>query len=1359
MSVQTESEKTGETESKPASEGKKIARENKTEKIAPSRETSAIIINPESMTFEEDEMIPNDYIAGLREEPENLDPSYLLSVDYDGSQKKAIARLYNPETEKVYFWHDNTGHLPYCFTDLPPQTAEKKVRNHRGFVSLESETVQDLLRDESREMTKIYATDPLSIGGTAGAIRELLTTSSGPIGETISHAWEANIRYHNNFCYDRELVCGMPYKIENSDLVPCPPKLDQATLNEFKKTIGDAEYFGEIIDKYAPMFFTEVPDIKRIAVDIEVYSEKANRIPDANRAPQPVTAVGLSDNLGMNKCFVLRRTDLEEGEKHEEFPEELNIVFYEDEREMLMQTFRMLDKYPIVLTFVGDAFDLTYLYNRGERLGIDVDKHCPIRLGRDIALLDGGIHIDLYRFLKNPSVRLYALSGAYERNNLESIGRGLLNVGKLELSDEISRLGYYELAHYCWLDSSITLRITQYNENLLLRLIVLLMRISRLPMEDVTRFGISTWIQSLFRQEHRSRNALIPKQREIRELKSSDAHTEAMIKDKAFKGAIVIEPVAGVHFGATVLDFASLYPTIMKTHNISYETVDCPHESCKNAEDNRVPETNHWTCKENVGMISQTIGFFRDTRVKWFKGKSKDTSLDQGIRNWYSVVEKALKVFVNACLPFDEEVVVRDSRGLVFKRAIGSLEDEWCDLEILSIDNDWESSSFGTPVFVPIVGFRKNGKAPILDISLRDGRTIRCTGNHVLPKLLPKHTRKNRKAIAQKPLAIEYVAAEDLQIDDDLLMLEQTPLSSSPPETLFIPDLVPQESIHVGVRREDYVKFSYRRSQRTENPLIAVINEEFRYSKASRWYRARWKDLSTKAKNMIREHGSDAPTFYLKLIERSGKWREAGKWESIRIELDEDFLALMGWYLSEGHVGVNRVSISQYQEINPVNFQQIGALLQRMELPFAVYSEREHVIHSKILAAVMESLCGSGSNNKSIPLHLLNEERARIVLKSFFKGDGNITNHGAMRYSTSSKQLAYDILYLLGAVGKHASAHRGESMYRIVESKGLKYRRTGRGLIDFNGTHAVRIRSIHKSSHSEPTYDLETGNGLFVSTNGIVVHNSYGVTGAQHFELFCMPAAESVTAYGRDAIIRTKEKAESMGVRVLYGDTDSVFLDSPTEDQQQELIEWSRKELEIDLEVEKTYKYVALSDRKKNYIGVYDSGYVEVKGLSGKKRNTPEFIQEAFREMLEVLAHVDSPEGFEMAKEEIREIVNRVIDRLEGKAEPYSPEELAFRIQMTKPISQYGSTLPQHVRAAMMMEEAGHEVEGGTIIEYVKTKDADGVLPVVLAREGEYWLDKEKYIDTLRSVFEQVLESVGIDFDSLLGITTLDDFF
>ncbi|MHA1959967.1 MAG: DNA-directed DNA polymerase I [Candidatus Thorarchaeota archaeon] len=884
-------------------------------KNAQDDEDAMVADEPE--TQEEGHVTPLERV-GTVDTPKDLPPSYLLSVDYAGPERKAVIRLYNPETKKIYFWFDNTGHQPYCYTDLTVQAAESAAKRHQGFVRAEEIELTDLLGDKTRRMTKIVASDPLSIGGVPGAIRELLKSPAGPDGVEVSHAWEANIRYRNCYSYDKEIASGLLYKIENGDLLPVPPQIDERTLQEFKKVLGDESGLDDVMDTYSPMFFTKVPDIRRIAVDIEVFTPVRNRIPDAASAPYPVTAIGLSDNEGYNKCFVLRRKNHPEGKKGKDYPKELEIVFFDDEKEMLIEAFRIIDDYPIVLSFVGDAFDLNYLYHRAERLSIDMNRYCPIRLGRDVALLRRGIHIDLYRFLKNPSIRLYALSGAYTQFNLDSIAKGLLGIGKLGLSGDISALPYYELAHYCWLDTNITLRITQFDDNLLLRLIILLMRISRLSMEDVTRLGISSWIQSMFRQEHRSHDYLIPRQVDIQVAKSPDAHTEATIKDKAFKGAIVIEPVAGVHFNATVLDFASLYPTIMKQHNISYETVDCPHDTCRTDPNLQVPETGHWTCKERRGMIAQTIGFLKDTRVKWFKSKSKDDKLDEATKAWYSVVEKALKVFVNA---------------------------------------------------------------------------------------------------------------------------------------------------------------------------------------------------------------------------------------------------------------------------------------------------------------------------------------------------------------------------------------------------------------------------------------------------------SYGVTGAQHFELFCMPAAESVTAYGRNAIIKTKEKAESMGIRVLYGDTDSVFLDSPTVDQQQELIEWSTEELGIDLEVEKTYKYVALSDRKKNYIGVYSDGNVEVKGLSGKKRNTPDFAQDAFRQMLEILSRVDSVEGFESAKEEIREVINRVLDRLEGKADPYSPDELAYRVQMTKPLGQYGKTVPQHVRAAKILRDAGHDVPPGTIVEYIKVKGDPSVMPVPIAQESSYWIDKEKYLETLRSVFGQVLDSVGIDFEELLGFTTLDQFF
>ena len=41
---------------------------------------------------------------------------------------------------------------------------------------------------------------------------------------------------------------------------------------------------------------------------------------------------------------------------------------------MILDTFELMKKYPLLITYNGDGFDLPYLYNRAGRLGIDRQK-------------------------------------------------------------------------------------------------------------------------------------------------------------------------------------------------------------------------------------------------------------------------------------------------------------------------------------------------------------------------------------------------------------------------------------------------------------------------------------------------------------------------------------------------------------------------------------------------------------------------------------------------------------------------------------------------------------------------------------------------------------------------------------------------------------------------------------------------------------------------------------------------------------------------------------------------------------------------------------------------------------------------
>jgi len=94
--------------------------------------------------------------------PENLPPSYFVSATYDGRSRKALIKLYEPTSGKIYFWYDNTGHKPYCLTNLSPYELEKidRLMKHESFDRFKLEEKFDALRDRKVQVTKILWKKP-----------------------------------------------------------------------------------------------------------------------------------------------------------------------------------------------------------------------------------------------------------------------------------------------------------------------------------------------------------------------------------------------------------------------------------------------------------------------------------------------------------------------------------------------------------------------------------------------------------------------------------------------------------------------------------------------------------------------------------------------------------------------------------------------------------------------------------------------------------------------------------------------------------------------------------------------------------------------------------------------------------------------------------------------------------------------------------------------------------------------------------------------------------------------------------------------------------------------------------------------
>ncbi len=821
---------------------------------------------------------------------------YLLITYYDGDRGVVAVKLYDDERNVVYLYHDTSGYKPYFLVDLPPDKIQelKDIVMHPGFDHVEVVEKYDLLRGVKRKLTKIVTKTP-------DVVRILR--------EKVPKAWEANIKFHHNYIYDMLLIPGMKYRVVDGRLVLDSGEISENDVKRVREAFsGEDESTIKMAVEWLPIFEQKPPRAKRIAVDIEVYTPFKGRVPNASEASYPIISVAFASNDGIKTVFILGgRGKRFNSEKP--IPFDVHVEVFDDERALILETFRLISNYPVVLTFNGDNFDLPYLHNRALKLNVP-REFIPFRFTREHVSLKYGVHIDLYKFFSIKAVQSYAFGNAYKEFTLDAIAKALLGESKVEIETTISELSLNELVEYNIRDAELTLRLTTFNDDLVWKLIILLMRISKLPIEDLTRSQVSAWIKSLLYWEHRRRNYLIPLPKEIQQLKGK-AKSEAIVKGKKYMGALVLDPPRGVFFNVVVLDFASLYPSIIKRWNLSYETVNPLY--CPDGKLVEVPDVGHKVCMSITGLTAQIVGLLRDYRVKIYKKKAKDKTLPPEMKAWYDTVQAAMKVYINA---------------------------------------------------------------------------------------------------------------------------------------------------------------------------------------------------------------------------------------------------------------------------------------------------------------------------------------------------------------------------------------------------------------------------------------------------------SYGVFGAANFPFYAPPIAESVTAIGRHTIRETLAKAGELGLRVLYGDTDSLFIWNPDEQKLRELQDYVEKKFGLELEVDKVYKLLTFTGLKKNYLGVFAEGGVDVKGLVAKKRNTPEFLKREFSEVIDLVGKLSTPEDVvkvrDIIKEKIREIYNKL------RNYEYNLDELAIHMGLNKPLDSYEKSTPPHVKAARQLVAAGIEVLPGDVIAFVKVKTREGVKPVQLARLIE--VDVDKYLDHVKSTFEQVLKAFNLSWDEVVGAHRLDMF-
>jgi DNA polymerase I len=265
----------------------------------------------------------------------------------------------------------------------------------------------------------------------------------------------------------------------------------------------------------------------------------------------------------------------------------------------------------------------------------------------------------------------------------------------------------------------------------------------------------------------------------------------------------------------------------------------------------------------------------------------------------------------------------------------------------------------------------------------------------------------------------------------------------------------------------------------------------------------------------------------------------------------------------------------------------------------------------------------------------------------------------------------------------------------------------------------------------------------------------YGVTVRIH-GLASPLLGEAITAYGRYVLQSTWNTAKQHGLAPKYGDTDSVFLDNPKEEDARELIHSIKNRFRLELASDRIYSVCVLSSAKKAYFGIMPNGEPEIKGLSIAKSNSPNFFRKTFQDCLIKLSEGrHSPDDFEQAKRQLPDVVKGAIrDLREGRVEL---ADLEYRVELREDPQEKSEakTLPQPYQAAVLLSKEGKKASRGDTVGFIKVHPFKlqgrqfTVKPTSQTSLKE--VNVEDYIRNLISSLSQTFEpmSINIQLDEM----------
>lgn len=281
----------------------------------------------------------------------------------------------------------------------------------------------------------------------------------------------------------------------------------------------------------------------------------------------------------------------------------------------------------------------------------------------------------------------------------------------------------------------------------------------------------------------------------------------------------------------------------------------------------------------------------------------------------------------------------------------------------------------------------------------------------------------------------------------------------------------------------------------------------------------------------------------------------------------------------------------------------------------------------------------------------------------------------------------------------------------------------------------------------------------------ILMNSFFGVLANPACRFYNLKMANAITHFGQYLIKRTAKLVEEMNYKVIYSDTDSLFVDTNSKTSEEaekiglhlekEINEFYKKtikkeynrESHLELQYEKCYIRFLMpklrgsdSGAKKRYAGlILKDGKEELQfvGLEFIRSDWTNAAKKFQEELLDRIFH----------KKEVTSFIKKFVEDL--KAGKYD-EDLIYRKSIRKDLEEYQKTTPPHVKAARKLKKLDSD-----IIEYYLT--TDGPEPIQALKHK---IDYDHYIDKqIKPIADSILSFFGTDFDDLIKGTKQTSLF